>query len=366
MRGPDSNQQHFFSYVSPDSRVPKDHPLRPIRRMVDKALEDLWRLFSDTYSHTGRPSIAPEQLFRALLLQVLYSIRSERLLMEQLDYNLLFRWFVGLSMDDPVWDHSSFSKNRERLLNTETARLFFQSIRSQAKAAELLSDEHFSVDGTLLEAWASMKSFVAKDGSGDPPSGGRNGERDFHGEKRRNETHASTTEPEAKLYKKGKGKEAKLSYIGNVMAENRNGFVVEAELRHVSGSVEREAAAMIVRHSPGAQRITVGADKGFDTADFVADMRAFNVTPHVAQNMTARRSAIDGRTTRHSGYEISQRKPQAGRRTVRLGQDDRRTGSAHAARHEEARLQIHLDHSRLRSHQVAEIDRSRHLNAAVP
>ena len=212
-------------------------------------------------------------------------------------------------MDDPVWVPTVFSKNRDRLLKAEVARDFLAELLTHKEVRALLSDEHFSVDGTQVQAWASMKSFVAKDGSSEPPSSGRNGERDFHGEKRRNDTHASTTEPEAKLYKKGKGKEAKLSYIGNVMTENRNGFVVEAELRPVSGSVEREAAAaMIVRHSPSAQRITVGADKGFDTADFVADMRAFNVTPHVAQNMTARRSAIDGRTTRHSGYGISQRK----------------------------------------------------------
>ena len=246
---------------------------------------------------------------RALLLQAFYTIRSERQLMEQLQYNLLYRWFVGLGVDDPVWVPTVFSKNRDRLLGAEVARKFLSELLTHRQVRVLLSDEHFSVDGTQVQAWASMKSFVAKDGSGDPPSPGRNGERDFHGEKRRNETHASATEPEAKLYKKGKGKEAKLSYIGNVLTENRNGFVVEAELRPVSGTVEREvAAAMIVRHSPGAQRITIGGDKGFDTADFVADMRAFNVTPHIAQNTTGRRSAIDGRTTRHPGYEISQQK----------------------------------------------------------
>jgi len=306
MRGPDSNQQHFFSYVSPDSRVPKDHPLRPIRRMVDKALEDLWRLFSDTYSHTGRPSIAPEQLFRALLLQVLYSIRSERLLMEQLDYNLLFRWFVGLSMDDPVWDHSSFSKNRERLLNTETARLFFQSIRSQAKAAELLSDEHFSVDGTLLEAWASMKSFKPKDGSG--PSDvrcGKNPEVDFRGDIRKNSTHASVTDPDARLYKKAKGAQAKLAYMGHVLMENRNGLVVDTELTVANGTAEREAAEQMITRIPGNDRITLGADKAYDTQEFVETLRRFNVTPHVTQK--SRGSAIDKRTTRHVGYAISLR-----------------------------------------------------------
>jgi len=306
MRGPDSNQQHFFSYVSPNSRVPKDHPLRSIRRMVDKALEDLWRLFSDTYSHTGRPSIAPEQLFRALLLQVLYSIRSERLLMEQLDYNLLFRWFVGLSMDDPVWDHSSFSKNRERLLNTETARLFFQSIRSQAKAAELLSDEHFSVDGTLLEAWASMKSFKPKDGSGPSDAGcGKNPEVDFRGDIRKNSTHASVTDPDARLYKKAKGAEAKLAYMGHVLMENRNGLVVDTELTVANGTAEREAAEQMITRIPGNDRITLGADKAYDTQEFVETLRRFNVTPHVTQK--SRGSAIDKRTTRHVGYAISLR-----------------------------------------------------------
>ena len=309
MRGSDERTGELFSYVDIEERVPKNHPLRLIRRIVNDVLAALDGEFAKLYAEDGRPSIAPERLLRALLLQAFYTIRSERQLMEQLQYNLLYRWFVGLGVDDPVWVPTVFSKNRDRLLGAEVARKFLSELLTHKEVRALLSDEHFSVDGTQVQAWASMKSFVAKDGSGDPPSPGRNGERDFHGEKRRNETHASTTEPEAKLYKKGKGKEAKLSYIGNVMTENRNGFVVEAELRPVSGTVEREAAtAMIVRHSPGAQRITVGGDKGFDTADFVADMRAFNVTPHVAQNTTGRRSAIDGRTTRHPGYEISQQK----------------------------------------------------------
>ena len=309
MRGSDERTGELFSYVDIEERVPQNHPLRLIRRIVNEVLAVLDSEFAKLYADDGRPSIAPERLLRALLLQAFYTIRSERQLMEQLQYNLLYRWFVGLGVDDPVWVPTVFSKNRDRLLKAEVARDFLAELLTHKEVRALLSDEHFSVDGTQVQAWASMKSFVAKDGSSEPPSSGRNGERDFHGEKRRNDTHASTTEPEAKLYKKGKGKEAKLSYIGNVMTENRNGFVVEAELRPVSGSVEREAAAaMIVRHSPSAQRITVGADKGFDTADFVADMRAFNVTPHVAQNMTARRSAIDGRTTRHSGYGISQRK----------------------------------------------------------
>ena len=307
MRGSDERTGELFSYVDIEERVPQNHPLRLIRRIVNEVLAALDGEFAKLYADDGRPSIAPERLLRALLLQAFYTIRSERQLMEQLHYNLLYRWFVGLGV--AVWVPTVFSKNRDRLLKAEVARNFLAELLTHKEVRALLSDEHFSVDGTQVQARASMKSFVAKDGSSEPPSSGRNGERDFHGEKRRNDTHASTTEPEAKLYKKGKGKEAKLSYIGNVMTENRNGFVVEAELRPVSGSVEREAAAaMIVRHSPSAQRITVGADKGFDTADFVADMRAFNVTPHVAQNMTARRSAIDGRTTRHSGYGISQRK----------------------------------------------------------
>jgi transposase len=309
MRGSDERTGELFSYVDIEERVPQNHPLRLIRRIVNEVLAALDSEFAKLYADDGRPSIAPERLLRALLLQAFYTIRSERQLMEQLHYNLLYRWFVGLGVDDPVWVPTVFSKNRDRLLKAAVARNFLGELLTHKEVRALLSDEHFSVDGTQVQAWASMKSFVAKDGSSEPPSSGRNGERDFHGEKRRNETHASTTEPEAKLYKKGKGKEAKLSYVGNVMTENRNGFVVEAELRQVSGTVEREAAAaMIVRHSPGAQRITLGADKGFDTVDFVADMRAFNVTPHIAQNTSGRRSAIDGRTTRHAGYEISQQK----------------------------------------------------------
>ncbi len=309
MRGSDERTGELFSYVDIEERVPRNHPLRLIRRIVNEGLAALDSEFAKLYADDGRPSIAPERLLRALLLQAFYTIRSERQLMEQLQYNLLYRWFVGLGVDDPVWVPTVFSKNRDRLLGAEVARKFLAELLTHKEVRVLLSDEHFSVDGTQVQAWASMKSFVAKDGSGDPPSPGRNGERDFHGEKRRNETHASATEPEAKLYKKGKGKEAKLSYIGNVLTENRNGFVVEAELRQVSGMVERAAAtAMIIRHSPGAQRITVGGDKAFDTAGFVADMRALNVTPHVAQNTSGRRSAIDGRTTRHAGYDASQQK----------------------------------------------------------
>ena len=308
MRGSDMRTGELFSYVDIEQRVPSSHPLRLIRGIVNDVLVALDGEFAKLYASEGRPSIAPERLLRALLLQAFYTIRSERQLTKQLDYNLRYRWFVGLGVDDPVWVPTVFTKNRDRLLEADVARKFLAELLAHKEVRALLSDEHFSVDGTQIAAWASMKSFVAKDGSSEPPSTGRNGERDFHGEPRSNGTHASTTDPDARLYKKGKGKEAKLSYIGNVMTENRNGFVVEADLRQVSGTAERAAAKeMIVRYSPGAKRITLAADKGFDTADFVADMRDFNVTPHVAQN-SHRRSAIDGRTSRHAGYDISQQK----------------------------------------------------------
>ncbi len=308
MRGADIHQEGLFSYLSPESRIPKKHPLRPVREMVDTALGQLTGQFEAIYADTGRPSIPPEKLLRASLLQIFYSIRSERLLCEQLDYNLLFRWFVGLSMDDAVWDHSSFSKNRDRLLESAIARGFFDAVLAQARDQGLTSDEHFSVDGTLIEAWASMKSVRRKDGSDEPPpGGGRNPDRDFHGEKRTNETHGSTTDPEAKLFRKGKGKEAKLCYMGHALMENRNGLVVDARLSEATGTAERDSAVEMVSEQPGTHRITVGADKLYDTQDFVADLRELKATPHVAQNDTHRRSAIDGRTTRHAGYEISQR-----------------------------------------------------------
>jgi transposase len=308
MRGADGHQEGLFSYVSPESRIPKRHPLRPIRQMVDEALSELSEQFEASYAQVGRPSIPPEKLVRALLLQVFYSIRSERLLCEQLDYNLLFRWFVGLSMDDAVWDHSTFSKNRDRLMQANVAQAFFAQILAQAKAKGLTSDEHFSVDGTLIEAWASLKSFRPRDDSDDPPTGGgRNPDRDFHGERRKNETHASTTDPEAMLFRKGPGKEAKLSYMGHVLTENRNGLVVGAQLSQSTGKAERDVAIELIEAIPGQHRITLAADKNYDTQDFVAKARALNVTPHVAQNDTNRRSAIDGRTTRHAGYVISQR-----------------------------------------------------------
>jgi transposase len=307
MRGDDIHQDAMFSYLSPEARVPKDHPLRPLRQIVNQALRKLSRDFAAMYSQEGRPSIPPEKLLRALLLQVLYTIRSERLLMEQLDYNLLFRWFVGLSMDDKVWNHSVFSKNRERFLRSDLAAAFFGRIKEQAAAAGLLSDEHFTVDGTLIEAWASLKSFRPKDTPPTAGGSGRNPEVDFHGEKRLNQTHASTTDPEARLFKKGKGKEAKLCFMGHVLMENRHGLIITPRLTAATGTAEREAAVGLVEGVPGRHRITVGADKAYDTHDFVQSLRALNAVPHVAQNRTGRTSAIDGRTTRHPGYAISQR-----------------------------------------------------------
>ena len=306
MRGKDVQQQAMFSYLSPEARVPRDHPLRPIRDMVNQALAELSGEFQVMYSREGRPSIPPEKLLRALLLQILYTIRSARLLMEQLDYNLLFRWFVGLSMDDKVWDHSVFSKNQERFLDSDLAAAFFARIQEQAAAAGLLSDEHFTVDGTLIEAWASLKSFRPKDAP-PPEDSGRNPEADFHGEKRLNRTHASTTDPEARLFKKGKGKEAKLCFMGHVLMENRHGLVVSPRLTAATGTAEREAAEDMVGAIPGRHRITVGGDKAYDTREFVQSLRTLNATPHVAQNCNGRRSAIDGRTTRHLGYAVSQR-----------------------------------------------------------
>lgn len=308
MRGEDRDSASMFSYISPERRVPKDHPLRPIRTMVDAALAGMSARFDAMYSRVGRPSIAPEKLLRALLLQVLYTIRSERMLMEQLDYNLLFRWFVGLEMDDEVWDATVFSKNRDRLLEGDVAQAFFDQILELARQSKLLSNEHFTVDGTMVAAWAGQKSFKKKGGSDTPPKqGGSNPDVDFRGEKRTNETHESTTDPESRLFKKATGQESKLCYMGHVLMENRNGLVVETELTQASGTAEREAALSMVEQISGTQRITMGGDKGYDTKAFVADLRDLNVTPHVAQNTTNRASAVDGRTTRHRGYEISQR-----------------------------------------------------------
>ena len=306
MSGSQKQQDSLFSYVPLEKRIPKSHPLRPIRKMVDEALKKMSNKFSELYSYTGRPSIAPEYLLRAALLQIFYSIRSERLLMEQLDYNLLFRWFVGLKMDDPVWNHSVFSKNRNRLLNTEIAALFFASIRDQAAKKKLISDEHFTVDGTLLKAWASMKSFKPKGSDKNNPSdtgSGKNPTVNFRGQKRKNDTHQSVTDPEARLYKKAKGQQAKLCYLGHALMENRNGLVVDTRVSLANGTAERKAAIEMVENVPGKHRITLGADKGYDSTDFVERMRFLNATPHVAQN--GRGSAIDGRTIRHDGYNVS-------------------------------------------------------------
>jgi transposase len=310
MRGHDDQAAHLFSYVSPEQRVPADHPLRAIRQMTDRVLATLSPKFTRMYSTIGRPSIAPEKLLRTLLLQALYTIRSERLLMEQLEYNLLFRWFVGLNIDDPVWDPTVFSKNRDRLLRADVAALFFRAVLDEAKAQGLVSDEHFTVDGTLLEAWASLKSFkkVGDEDPSPPPDDPGNPTVNFHGEARSNETHASTTDPDAKLARKGRGKEAKLSYTGNVLMENRNGLAVDVLVNPATGTAERDAAFAMAAEIPGDGRVTIGGDKNYDTAALINDWRDLNVTPHVAQNDTNRRSAIDKRTTHHPGYQISQRK----------------------------------------------------------
>ena len=307
MRGHDQQQHHVFSYISPEQRVRKDHPLRPIRTMVDEILKQLSPQFSKMYAKVGRPSIPPEQLLRAQLLQMLYSVRSERLLMEEMDYNILFRWFVGLSIDDPVWDVTVFTKNRDRLLKGEVAEAFFAAVLVQACQRGLLSDEHFTVDGTLIEAWAGQKSFKRKDGKASPPSDNDPGNPsvNFHGEQRRNETHQSTTDPEARLARKGFGKEAKLSYAGHVLMENRNGLAVNCRVTEATGRAEREAALAMVEEIPGWHRVTLGGDKGYDRKALVQEMREHRVTPHFALRQD---SIIDQRTTRHPGYALSQRK----------------------------------------------------------
>ncbi len=310
MRGDDQQQNHIFSYLSPEARVRKDHPLRAIRTMVDEVLTQLSRRFDTMYARVGRPSIAPEKLLRAQLLQMLYSIRSERLLMEEMDYNLLFRWFVGLNADDEVWDPTVFTKNRDRLLEADVAQEFLARVVEQARAKGLTSDEHFSVDGTLLEAWASTKSFQPKDEKpSSPPDDPGNPTVNFRGQRRSNQTHASKTDPEALLARKGEGKESKLSYSGNLLVENRNGLIVDAEVFQANGTAERDAALVMLEQVRGTKAVTVGGDKGFDTRDFVKECRHMGVAPHVAQNHARPGgSAIDGHTTRHPGYAISQRK----------------------------------------------------------
>src|SRR5258708_7320337 len=313
MRGSDREAGSLFSYVDIESRIPAGHPLRRIREFVNGALAKLDERFAGLYSRDGRPSIPPERLLRASLLQLLYSIRSERQLMERMDFDLLFRWFVGLGIDDPVWDHSVFCKNRDRLLTCEIAQEFLAALLADPKIKRLLSHEHFSVDGTLLEAWASLKSFRPKDGSGKPPEGGRNGEQHFRGDKRSNETHESTTDPDSRLYRKGNCQESRLCSMGHAIMENRNGLAVSGEVTHATGTAERGAAlAWIDKHSPD-RRITLGGDKAYDVRGFVEALKERNVTPHIAidgnirWNGIPRRTAIDRRTTRHAGYAVSQR-----------------------------------------------------------
>jgi transposase len=307
MRGAFVDQGGLFSYISAEARVPKDHPLRIIRELVRDVLGELNRNLSRLYASQGRPSIAPEQLLSALLLQVFYGIRSERQLMEQLDYNLLYRWFVGLSPDDPVWDPTVFTKNRDRLQTGEVFAKFMSKLLNHPQVKPMLSDEHFSVDGTLIEAWASQKSFRPKDGSGDD-DGGAN----FHGQKRKNDTHASATDPDSRLYRKAAGREAKLSYMGHAVMENRHGLAVAGMVTHANGTAERSASETMLKAkaTEAGRRITAGEDKAYDTADHVAKLRALNVTPHVTQYNSAktkgRQSAIDARTTRHQGYGMSQ------------------------------------------------------------
>jgi transposase len=312
MRGDDPQQAAMFSDIAPEERVPHDHPLRTIRTLVDAVLKELSPQFDRLSSPTGRPSIAPEKLLRALLLQVLYTIRSERLLMEQLDDNRLFRWVVGVNMDDPSWDPSTVSKNRERLLEGEVAHAFFDQVLAQAQERDLLSEDHFTVEGTLIEAWAGQKRFKRK--SADPPplppDDPGHPSIDFRGERRTHATHASTTDPEARLYKKATGQEATPAYLGHVLMENRHGLVVDTRVTQATGTAEREAVLAMAEAIPGQQRVTLGADKNYDTRDFVRELRELRVTPHVAQKTAGRSSAIDGRTTRHPGYTVSQRKRQ--------------------------------------------------------
>jgi len=326
--------------------------------VVNEVLSRLDGDFSKAYAIGGRPSIAPERLLRALLLQAFYTIRSERQLMEQLDYNLLYRWFVGLGVDEAVWVPTVFTKNRDRLLEADVARKFLAELMDHNELRGLLSDEHFSVDGTQIAAWASMKSFRAKDGSDDPPGSGRNGERDFHGEKRSNATHASTTDPEAQLYRKGRGKEAKLGFMGHTLMENRSGLIVAATLTQATGTAERKAAEeMIVRHSPGARRITLGADKGYDAAAFVRHARTQRDATYRTEHQ---RTTFRGRCPYHTACRLcgEPAEEKAHRGAVRLGQDDRRACAAHASGRQEARLQVHPDDGRLQSDPPAKTHRS--------
>jgi transposase len=310
MRGNNEQQAAVMLYITPEQKVPQDHPIRALKPIVDRALSDMSPVFSQMYKRIGRPSIPPEHLLKACLLIGLYSVRSERQFCERLEYDLLFKWFLDQNIDTPAFDASSFSKNRERLLEHDVVRQFFEAVLEEARRRGLLSEEHFTVDGTLLEAWASMKSMRPRDQDDDdgPSNGFKNRDVDYHGEKRSNETHVSRTDPEARLMRKGRGKEAKLSYAEHVLMENRNGLVVDWDLTRATGRAEREAALSMLDRLPGKKRRrTLGADKGYDTREFVAELRQRKVTPHVAQNQSGRRSAIDGRTTSHGGYRVSQR-----------------------------------------------------------
>lgn len=313
MRGVDQQRADEVFTASPEQLVPPQHPLRAVKTMADEVLAEMDPVFAAIYAFAGRPSIPPERMLRAQLLQILYSVRSERLLIEQLGYNMLFRWFVGMSGTEPVWDASTYSKNRDRFISGAVAAAFFEKVLAKADAAGLTSDEHFSVDGTQLEAWASFKSLKAKDGSDDhrpPPDDPGNPTVDFKGQKRSNATHQSSTDPEARMHKKTQGAQCRMAYLGHALIENRNGLVVAASVTQATGTAEREAAIALIAKAGGANtaRLTLGADKGYDTQKFVAALRELHVTPHVAQNDTAKRSAIDGRTVRHAGYAVSQRK----------------------------------------------------------
>lgn len=309
MRGMEEKQINAFCYISMDDRIPARHPIRPFKVMVNEILRNMDTDLESIYEDSGRPSIAPEYLLRASILQILYTIRSERQLMEQIDFSILFRWFVGISLDAPVWDHSTFTKNRDRLLQSDIARLFFSKVVERARKKKFLSDEHFTVDGTLIEAWASMKSFQPKNPE-DPNTGGseesRNPERDFHGEQRKNATHESKTDKEARLYKKAKGSESKLAYMGHVLMENRNGLAVDIEVTPANGKAERSAALKMASRLPGTRRLTLGADKGYAAKEFATELREMNITPHIARRK--RGKSVDGRTTRHEGYAVSQKK----------------------------------------------------------
>ena len=308
MRG-STTRQATFTATTPDMKVPKDHPIRRIRVLVEDALKELSPLFAEMYAANGRPSVAPEHLLKSFLLTILFSVPSERRFCERLEYDLLFKWFMDLNIEDPAFDHSTFSKNRQRFMEHDVAAKFMQVVLNEAKRRQLLSEEHFTVDGTLLEAWASLKSFREKDEPEPPVAAGKNPDRDFRGKPRKNDTHASTTDPESRLYTKSKGQAAKLSFICHTLMENRNGLLIDALLTQATGTAEREAAITMLRRRRGVhKRSTLGGDKAYDTKDFVQQCRELDVTPHVARNTTNRRSAIDGRVTRHEGYAMSQRK----------------------------------------------------------